>query len=72
MSYIEALHGQHPVIIGSVIKSALYHSIVRELLQHPDCFPLPPGLVERWRGTQTHPTRGIGWKPRGSPGAAVE
>ena len=65
MSYIEALHGQHPVIIGSVIKSALDHSIVCELLQHPDCFPLPPGLVERCRGTKAHTMRGVGWNSAG-------
>lgn len=40
LSYIEALHGQHPVIIGSVIKPALCHGIVCELLQHLDCFSL--------------------------------
>ena len=59
MSYIKALHGQHPVIIGSVIKSAFYHCVVCELLQHPDRFPLPPGLVERWGGTKAHTIQGV-------------
>ena len=58
MSYIEALHGQHPVIIGGVTKPALDHGVVRELLQHPDRLALPPGLVERCRDTRARPVRG--------------
>lgn len=65
LSYIEALHGQHPVIIGSIIKSALYHGIVCELLQHPDRFPLPPSLVERCRGTRAHAIWGAGGNSAG-------
>lgn len=53
LSYIEALHGQLPVIIGGVVESVLHHGIVRELLQHPDRLPLPPGLVERCRAQST-------------------
>lgn len=68
MSYIEALHGEHPVIIGGVIKPALDHSVVRELLQHPDRLALPPGLVERCRGTRPRPVRGSWWG--GSAGLA--
>lgn len=65
MSDIEALHGQHPVITGSIIKSALDHGVVCELLQHPDRFPLPPSLVESWGGTKAHAVGGVGGNPAG-------
>lgn len=58
LSYIEALHGEHPVIIGGITKPALDHGIVSELLQHPDRLALPPGLVEGCRGTRACPVVG--------------
>lgn len=44
---VQALHGQHPVVIGGVAEAALEHGVVCELLQHPHGLALPAGLEKR-------------------------
>lgn len=43
---VQALHGQHPVVVARVVEPVLHHSILGELLQDFDGFVLPSGFVE--------------------------
>lgn len=48
-SDVQALHGQHPVVVGGVIEATLHHRIVGQLLQDFHGLILPPSLVKRWQ-----------------------
>lgn len=43
---VQALHGQHPVVVARIVEPVLHHGIVGKLLQDFDGFVLPPGFVE--------------------------
>ena len=44
---VEALHGELPEVVASVVEAILQHGIVGELLEHAHRLLLKPRLVER-------------------------